>query len=54
MRALGRDDVAVLVGLFLIGVALWLGSGVPAVVGYVGALLVVFGVTAAWRGQPRA
>ena len=35
-------------GLLVLGVALWLGLGVPGLVGYVGGLLLVGGLALAW------
>ncbi len=47
-------EFLVVVGVLVVGVALWLGLGLPGVIGYIGALLVTIGVVLAWwQGRSR-
>lgn len=46
-RQFGWDDAAILAGLLLVAGALWLAAGLPAVLGFVGSLLVVLGALVA-------
>ena len=48
-------DLLVLLGVVLLGYAVWASAGWPGLLGYVGALLIVVGVALAWRvGRVRA
>lgn len=51
LTALDLADLAVLSGLLLLGFSLWLQFGVPGVVGFVGAVLIVIGVVFALRSE---
>lgn len=46
------DDILILSGAIILGAALYLGVGVTAVIGYVGAILIALGVAFGLR-QPR-
>lgn len=48
MSEFDRFDVAALLGLLLIGGAVWLVAGLVGVLAYAGVVLVLIGVAAAW------
>jgi hypothetical protein len=49
----GVDDVLVLAGVVVLGLAIWTMWGVGAVLAYAGALLVSLGVLAGWAQARR-
>ena len=52
MKAIDLADIAVIVGVLLIGLAVFWAWAAPGVVGYAGAVLVTMGVVLAYkRGQ---
>lgn len=54
MRALGVDDALILVGLLLVGLALWLAFGAAATIAYGGMVCLLVGLACAWRGKTPA
>lgn len=54
MKSADRADVLVLLGLVLIGAALAWGAGWPGVLGFVGGLMLAFGLVLAMRAGRRA
>lgn len=52
MKAIDLADIAVIVGVLLIGLAVFWAWAAPGVVGYAGVVLVAMGMAAAYkRGQ---
>lgn len=51
LTALDLADLAVLSGLLLVGLSLWLQFGVPGAIGFVGAVLIVIGMVFALRSE---
>jgi len=47
-------DWLVIIGVLLIGLAVWLAVGWPGLVGYAGGLLVVVGLVGAWLRKGKA
>ena len=54
MRAIFSTDVLALVGLVLVGVAVWLAFGLAATLGYAGAALIAVAVVLALMPAGRA
>lgn len=45
------DDILVLIGLVLLGAAIWQAQGATATTAYAGAILIIVGVALGWQGR---
>lgn len=49
MTQIGSAEVLVIIGVLLVGAAVWLWAGVAAVLAYAGTVAIVLGLGLAWR-----
>lgn len=45
------DDILIILGLVLLGAAIWQAQGAIAVTAYAGSILVILGIALGWQGR---
>ncbi|MBK8772641.1 MAG: hypothetical protein IPM06_19750 [Rhizobiales bacterium] len=53
MKTIDLPDIAVIVGVILIAVAIYMALGVVAFIAFMGTVLIVIGALAAWKRAQR-